>query len=146
MRASLLSNALLGGLPLALHGPRGAIADLAPFRNNVDYDESRYGKYPVQEFKSTNAQAPRVNLRKEDHRCQNDLYTFFTPRGYVDDARKSQASIFDSNGYLIWTTGWPHSQIYDLMVQEYRGEDYLTFWAGNDAVGGHGAGHYFMVR
>lgn len=32
------------------------------------------------------------------------------------------------------------------MVQEYRGEPYLTFWAGNDAVGGHGVGTYYMVN
>ncbi|KAI7711914.1 hypothetical protein KC353_g8643, partial [Hortaea werneckii] len=32
----------------------------------------------------------------------------------------------------------------NFAVQEYKGEPYLTFWAGNDAVGGHGAGTYYM--
>lgn len=31
------------------------------------------------------------------------------------------------------------------MVQKYKDSNYLTFWAGNDAVGGHGAGAYYMV-
>jgi hypothetical protein len=32
----------------------------------------------------------------------------------------------------------------DLQMQRYRGEDYLTFWAGSEAKG-HGQGVYYMV-
>jgi hypothetical protein len=46
---------------------------------------------------------------------------------------------------LVWTSGWDKKQIYNLMAQEYKGHKYITFWAGNDAVGGHGAGSYYMV-
>lgn len=31
------------------------------------------------------------------------------------------------------------------MAQMWKGEQYLFFWAGEDSVGGHGAGHYYMV-
>jgi hypothetical protein len=36
--------------------------------------------------------------------------------------------------------------MYNLQAQEYKGNKYITFWAGNDAVGGHGAGKYYMVK
>ncbi len=64
-----------------------------------------------------------------------------TPRGAVAPA---QATILDRSGHLIWSIGG-YDQIYNLMVQEYNSQKYLTFWAGNDAVGGHGAGFYYMV-
>lgn len=30
-------------------------------------------------------------------------------------------------------------------MQHYKDEAFLTFWAGNDAVGGHGIGEYYML-
>jgi hypothetical protein len=64
-----------------------------------------------------------------------------TPRGGI---APPQATILDRSGHLIWSIGG-YDQIYNLMVQEYNGQNYLTFWAGNDAVGGHGTGFYYMV-
>lgn len=49
------------------------------------------------------------------------------------------------SGTLIWTTNQYYGQVYNLQVQEYKGKKYLTFWAGNDSVGGHGVGKYYMV-
>lgn len=37
-------------------------------------------------------------------------------------------------------------QAYDFMVQNYKGEDYLTFWLGDDRVRGHGAGAYYLLN
>lgn len=116
------------------------VADEEPYHEDDQYDQSVYGLYPVQRFMSTGAVAPRPNLLRTDPRCSN-LYTFMTPRGGVAPA---QATILDHNGHLVWTIGG-YNQVYNLLVQKYNGEDYLTFWAGNDAVGGHGAGFYYMV-
>jgi hypothetical protein len=57
-----------------------------------------------------------------------------TPRGSVVDPA---ASILDSAGHLVWTVGG-YQQIYNLIVHEHVGQQYLKYWAGNGAVGGHG--------
>jgi hypothetical protein len=31
------------------------------------------------------------------------------------------------------------------MVQHYQGQEYLTFWTGDDQIRGHGSGAYMMV-
>jgi hypothetical protein len=49
------------------------------------------------------------------------------------------------SGDFIWASQHHYGQVYNFQVQQYKGEPYLTFWAGNDAVDGHGAGHYYMV-
>lgn len=38
-----------------------------------------------------------------------------------------------------------YGETFGLGVQRYRGEEYLTFWRGDDSVGGHGEGWYYMV-
>ena len=56
--------------------------------------------------------------------------------------------IFDGDGSLIWSEYFSNQfggQAYDLKVQRYRGDDFLTFWLGDDTVRGHGAGHYYTV-
>ncbi|KAK5121600.1 hypothetical protein LTR85_004772 [Meristemomyces frigidus] len=63
------------------------------------------------------------------------------PRGSVAQPRPM---ILDAAGNPVWVAEHHYGNVYNLMVQEYRGEPYLTFWAGNDAVGGHGEGSYFM--
>lgn len=51
-----------------------------------------------------------------------------------------------SSGDFVWTTDHSYGQVYNFQVQMYLGEPYLTFWAGDDAVDGHGSGSYYMVR
>ena len=54
--------------------------------------------------------------------------------------------ILDGAGNLVWTLpGKPYGQTYNFNVQELDGEQYLTFWGGDDAIGGHGQGSYYMV-
>lgn len=38
-----------------------------------------------------------------------------------------------------------YGSVYNLRVQEYRGQKYLTFWVGDDTITGHGTGSYIMV-
>lgn len=113
--------------------------------NDEAYEDGKYGQYPIQDYKSSDAIAPRINRLSHHEDCGDNLYTMLSPRGYHDEARNPRAVILDSKGMLVWSAGWEKQQIYNLMVQSYKGEDYLTFWAGNDAVGGHGAGMYYMV-
>lgn len=109
------------------------------------YEHNAYGAHPLTVFKSAEElEVPKLDMVQSSRACESSLYTLFTPRGGATN--EAQATIVDSNGDLIWTSGWHGQQIYNLMVQEYRGEKYLTFWGGNDAVGGHGAGTIFMVR
>ena len=50
----------------------------------------------------------------------------------------------DSHGKLIWAKS-TEGQAYDFKVQEYKGEQFLTYWQGDDKVRGHGAGDFYMV-
>ncbi|KAI1650984.1 ASST-domain-containing protein [Daldinia loculata] len=108
------------------------------------YERNGYGPHPLTVFKSaTQLEVPKLDVLQSSKACDSSLYTLLTPRGGA--THEPQATILDSNGDLIWTSGWNGQQLYNLMVQEYKGEKYLTFWAGNDAVGGHGAGTIIML-
>ncbi|KAI1804013.1 ASST-domain-containing protein [Daldinia bambusicola] len=108
------------------------------------YEKSAYGPHPLTVFKSAaQLEVPKLDVLQSSKSCQSSLYTFLTPRGRA--THEAQATILDSNGDLIWTSGWNGQQLYNLMVQEYKGEKYLTFWAGDDTVGGHGAGTIIML-
>ena len=120
-------------------------SDAPPYINNSAYDEGNYGGYPVQKYKSSDALAPHFNIIQHRPDCNDQLFTFLSPRGYYDEARNARAVIVDQEGALVWSSGWEEKQIYNLRAQTYKGNDYITFWAGNDAVGGHGAGEYYMV-
>ncbi|KAK9855192.1 hypothetical protein MYU51_002491 [Penicillium brevicompactum] len=52
--------------------------------------------------------------------------------------------ILDQDGDLVWFK--EYATTYNLNIQSFRGEDYLTFWAGNDGIGGHGDGTYYMLN
>lgn len=88
-----------------------------------------------------------IDFHERSDACTDGGYYFITPRGWkVSDPGPM---ILDGNGTLIWTDHFSNKfggQAYDLRVQKYKGEDYLTFWLGDDRVRGHGAGHYYMVR
>lgn len=119
-----------------------ARADVSTFTSDDAYDAAAYGEFPVKTYMSTDIVSPKLNVLQSSPECDDALLTFITPRGFsVSDP---SATILDQYGHLVWSLGG-YQQIYNLMVQEYLGKQYLTFWAGNDAVGGHGAGYYYMV-
>lgn len=127
---------------LTLLFPILAVAEVGPLYGDAAFDAGNYGLYPVHTYMSTDVVSPRLNMLRSSSLCRNDLYWVFSPRGYAVDS--PGAMILDSAGTLIWFKGG-YDQIYNLQVQEYMGEKYLTFWAGTDAVQGHGAGVYYMV-
>ncbi|KAK5127382.1 hypothetical protein LTR85_006721 [Meristemomyces frigidus] len=111
-------------------------------KESVEYNEGAYGKYVLQNFTSADVSAPVLNTVKSFTNCDDGSYLFITPRG--EEATPTLV-ILDASGSLIWTTSDYHGQLYNLQVQEYRGKKYLTFWAGNDSVGGHGEGLYYIL-
>lgn len=116
-------------------------ADIEPFFTSEAYDQGIYGRWPQQSYHSSPVVGPILNYLQHDERCDDGKYTMITPRGA--SIASPGPMIIDQNGSLIWTKHY--GPTYDLKVQEYRQEKYLTFWIGDDGVVGHGSGSYYMV-
>lgn len=104
--------------------------------------ELNYGYYPYRSYQTTELISPEFRSMVDSPECHDDQYTFFAPRGFSIEAPGPM--IVDSHGELIWAKS-TEGQAYDFKVQEYRGEQYLTYWQGDDRVRGHGAGDFHMV-
>lgn len=119
-------------------------ADRAPFYADSKYNDAEYGFYVTQTFKSSPqvTGVPVVNFMEPFTRCDDGSYLLITPRGKVAE---STPMILDVNGSLVWAATKKYGQVYNLQVQSYKGQEYLTFWAGDDTVGGHGVGIHYML-
>jgi hypothetical protein len=124
---------------------------LTPVVDPPDYDEAidngTFGYYPIRTYATEEGlSSPQTNFLQWNQRCDDGRYYFVTPRGWsIPDPGPM---ILDERGELVWTHHFDNKfggQAYDLQVQQYRGEDYLTFWLGDDRVRGHGSGWYYMV-
>lgn len=124
--------------------------DATPIFNpeyDVALDKGAYGSYPVRKFYSSDIEVPKLNYLKWSPECatKNDFY-FITPKGWK--VSNPGPMVLDHTGELVWAQHFDNEfggQAYDLMVQEYLGEKFLTFWLGDDRIRGHGAGHFHMV-
>jgi len=121
------------------------VADFGPYIRDPFFDAGGYGEWPVERFVSTEVVSPRLNIISSSPECDTSLYTAISPRGEaVEEIGQLSLILLDAKGSLVYTaTGF--DRIYNLMVQNYLGESFLTFWGGNDGVGGHGEGFYYMV-
>lgn len=108
--------------------------------NSLWYDAGLYGAYVDHEYISSDRTPPKVNFLRSES-C-DPSFTFISPRG--KSVPEPGSMILDAQGELIWMED-RFGQAMDFRVQQYRGEDYLTFWAGTDS-GTHGTGSYYMVR
>lgn len=119
-------------------------ADQAPFYADSKYNDAEYGFYVTQTFKSSPqvTGVPVVNFMEPFTRCDDGSYLLITPRGKMAE---STPMILDVNGSLVWAATKKYGQVYNLQVQSYKGQEYLTFWAGDDTVGGHGVGTHYML-
>jgi hypothetical protein len=105
------------------------------------YDLGIYGFGPSQGYVSYGERSPVVEISPPEANCDS-RYTFLAPRG--DSVAHPGPVILDSRGELVWMKhNWGTTQ--DFKVQRYRGEEYLTFWQG-DEENGHGRGSWYMVR
>lgn len=114
---------------------------------NADLDHGAHGSYPVRKFISSRLTAPQTNFVRWTPECDDGRLYLITPRGWK--VSRPGPMILDSAGELIWSSHYANEyggQAYDLRVQQYKGDDYLTFWLGDDTVRGHGAGHFYMLN
>ncbi|KAK5136580.1 hypothetical protein LTR08_002594 [Meristemomyces frigidus] len=121
--------------------------EVRPPPYNVAIDRGKSGYYPVHKFFTSDLAAPKTNYLQWSPECDDGLYYFITPKGW--SVTQPGPVILDGDGSLIWASHFDNAfggQAYDLKVQTYRGEDYLTFWLGDDSVRGHGAGEYYMLN
>lgn len=112
----------------------------AAAQNSYWYDWGLYGAYPRISYNSFSSASPWVNILKSDARCE-DGYTFIEPRG--DSVPYPGPIILDNDGELVWMET-KYGQAMDVKVQSYRGNDYITFWHGDDS-GWFGKGYYLML-
>jgi len=121
------------------------LKDLIPpgenFIKDEHYNAAAYGLYVNTTFRTSAVVAPRLNFELPFTACDDGSYIFVTPRG---EKIESSAAIIDANGSLIWTPHGSYGQIYNMQVLHYKGNDYVGFWGGNNSVGGHGSGTYYM--
>jgi hypothetical protein len=106
------------------------------------YDRGALGRTPAQHYKSFPHSSSRLLQRTWSESCRSSEYYFLAPRG--SHPPNVGPTIIDSEGHYVWFSG-AFPTTYNFRAQTYRGEQYLTWWSGNDHLGGHGEGWYFMV-
>lgn len=105
------------------------------------YDLGLYGFGPSQSFVSFGEESRVVEISPADAQCDPG-YTFLAPRG--DSVPHPGPMILDARGELVWAKyNWGTTQ--DFKVQKYKGQQYVTYWQG-DEEDGHGRGSWYMVR
>ncbi|KAJ5637448.1 hypothetical protein N7490_007327 [Penicillium lividum] len=105
------------------------------------FDDGFYGFYPTRKYVSFDYESPAVELARWSPKCSDD-YTFMAPHGNA--VNNPGAMILDSRGNLVWMMKPRPDKIQDFRVQEYLGEQYLTYWHGA-ADNGHGRGAWSML-
>lgn len=109
-------------------------------RDMTWYDLGWYGFAPTRRHHSFEHPVTNVEFTRRDARCSQD-YIFFAPRG---PATVPGAVILDHTGELVWRQLGMGGDTQDFRVQEYRGEKFLTFWAGHEN-NGRKEGLWYMV-
>lgn len=124
----------------------GSAATFQP-QYDLALDKGAYGAYPVREYYSVDTKVPILNYLNWTSECASEnTFYFITPKGWK--VTNPGPMVLDYRGELVWAQRFENEfggQAYDLMVQEYLGEKFLTFWLGDDRIRGHGAGHFHMV-
>lgn len=120
-----------------------ALPQLARFRFRAGlswYDMGWYGFGPSRNYVSFHEQSPVIEISPADAQC-DQRFTFLAPRG--DSVVHPGPMIMDAQGELVWMkNNWGTTQ--DFKVQRYKGEDFVTYWQG-DEEDGHGRGLWYMV-
>ena len=123
-------------------------SSLPPPEYNETVDSGEEGFYPAHSFMTAeDVRGPKTNFLQWSPECDDGLLYFITPRGY--SLARPGPMILDRRGELLWAHHFENKfggQAYDFMVQKYKGEDYLTFWLGDDRVRGHGSGFYYLLN
>ena len=125
-----------------------SIEKLPPAAFNEDVDNGSLGYYPGHTYVTAEGvKAPDTQFVQWTPECDDDgLSYFITPRGH--SIPRPGPVILDRRGELIWMKHFENTwggEAYNFLVQQYKGEDYLTFWLGDDRIRGHGSGFYYLV-
>ncbi|KAF3392710.1 hypothetical protein F1880_008788 [Penicillium rolfsii] len=138
-----LISAFLGTIGVLIIFCVFVVPQLKRFRFRSDlswYDLGIYGFGPSQSYNSFDEESPIVEISPAGAQCDPQL-TFLAPRG--DSVAHPGPMILDARGELVWMKyNWGTTQ--DFRVQKYKGQDYLTFWQG-DEEDGHGCGSWYML-
>lgn len=111
------------------------------FRRGLSwYDLGLHGFGPTRRYVSSNYTSPVVEISEYQSGCDPGL-TFLAPRG--DSIAHPGPMILDAQGNLVWMK---HNLniTQDFKVQRYKGQDYLTYWEGEE-IDGRGYGAWYMV-
>ncbi|KAH7371870.1 ASST-domain-containing protein [Cadophora sp. MPI-SDFR-AT-0126] len=108
------------------------------------FDQGKYGAYPHRSYiTEPSLVSPRHNVQQSDSSCDDGLYIMTSLRGDKLESEWKSPMIHDTQGNLVWMDP-SYGEIFNLAVQRYKDNDYLTFWKGDDSLG-HGEGTYIML-
>ncbi|KAJ6007438.1 hypothetical protein N7540_011414 [Penicillium herquei] len=119
-----------------------AIADQENRFRSEKYAHALEGQYVSQHYSSFGPPGPVLNYWEKSPACDDGLYTIISPRG--GSVHHSGPMILDNDGHMVWFRDYKSA--YNANVYTYKGERYLTFWAGDDLVRGHGEGTLYMLN
>ncbi|KAM3080381.1 hypothetical protein ACMFMG_005339 [Clarireedia jacksonii] len=135
-----ISISLSSLLSLAL-----ANTQIYPHIQSQEFDNGKFGLYPNRTYHTRpDLISPQLNILRHDPRCESSLYTLISLRGDMVKPKGQSPMVFDSSGNLVWMNA-TYGETFGLNVQTYNGKEYLTFWQGDDSVGGHGEGVYILL-
>lgn len=144
LRLAALLVAAVAGLLVALLAVHQFVLPVVgwifPSLESTFFDLAVYGGYPQRSYFSHNLTSPDLQQVKWDDKCDNG-FIFISPQG--KSVEHPGPMILDARGNLVWQTD-QYGQAMNLKVQEYKGEKYLTFWAGLRGSS-FGYGNYYMV-
>ena len=116
-------------------------ADLDNRFRSERYAHGRDGGYPLQHYLSVDLSGPILNYWHQSSACEDGLYTVIAPRG--ESVHRFGPMLLDQSGHMVYFKDYLPT--YNANIYAFKGEQYITFWSGNDSVGGHGEGVYYMV-
>ncbi|KAJ3489459.1 hypothetical protein NLG97_g5988 [Lecanicillium saksenae] len=104
-------------------------------------DMGSSGMAPMRRYHSFDHESIDVRfLARDDHHCSHEQI-FLATRG---SDTEPGATILDHTGELVWRQPRMAAEVHDFRVQEYKGEKFLTFWAGTPDGGGKQGSWYMM--
>ncbi|TGO40719.1 hypothetical protein BHYA_0033g00730 [Botrytis hyacinthi] len=132
-------------VPILLGRLINATPETFPYIQSTEFDAGDYGAYPNRTYTTRpDLISPRLNILQGDPRCDDGLYTMISLRGDKVHTTGQSPMIHDHQGNLVWMNA-SYGETFGLNVQRFKDVDYLTFWQGDDSVGGHGEGVYILL-
>lgn len=114
-------------------------------RAGIDWEAYELGDLspiPLVHYHSADFSSPLVHVTTRHQTCQEDSLILLSPRG--KDYPGNKVLLLDDQGALVWHHK-ERGAVSSMQVQTYKGEDYLTYWVGDDNFWGHGVGYYKML-